>query len=215
MIDRVTRTRGLPSLAMLVVLAAFSSGCSATATVSATPPGATTAFSAPPMASVEPTTPVARPTETPSAVATPEPTASASASSAALADGDYVSGIVTHATAETLLKDPKIASDAGVKSFLAEFTTTLVSTLRLKNPSWVQLVHEDGQDKGIGDGGTYAFVNDHTIAIQGYSGKCNGTFGFSMHGESLKFTVLTDSCGPAAEALDRVIYQSSVWTRTP
>jgi hypothetical protein len=215
MIDHV-RTCGLASLVLLALLV-VATGCSATAPRSAPPVAVASATSAPTIVSAQPTRTAATSTPVPSAraSATPIATPSALASAPPLPDGEYVSGVIKHATAVTMLKDPTIASDAGVKSFLAEFTTTAVFTLQFKNPSWVVLVHEDGQDKGIGDGGTYAFVDDHTIAMQGDSGKCNGTFGFSTHGESLKLTALTACDGAAGLAVGRVIYQSTAWTRTP
>ena len=195
MIDRVTRTRGLPSFALLAVLAVVASGCSAAALPSASATVAVSASGVPPIAPAEPTA-AATTTATPSVAAASEPIASAAASAAPLADGDYVSGVVTHAKAEAMLNDPKVASVAVVKSFLAEFAATAVFTLQLKNPGWAELERLDGQDKGIGDFGTYAFVDPHTIAFQGNHGACVATFRLSSHAESVKWVVLTDFLRP-------------------
>ena len=184
MIDRVTSNWRLASLALLVVLAIVASGCSAAA-LSSSATGGSSASGAPPMASAEPTTAVVTPTATPSVTASPTSIASAAASNAALADGEYVSGVVTHAMAEVMLKDPAVAGAAGVKSFLAEFTTTLVSTLRLKNPNWVQLEREMAKTRVSETAATYAFVDDHTIAFQGNSNRCVSTYSFSSHADEL------------------------------
>jgi hypothetical protein len=215
MFDRVAPIRW-PSSVVLAAILAVVTGCSSAPT-SAAPVAVASANSAPTIAVAPPTTNAATsiPTSSARASDTPTPTPSAPASAPPLPDGDYVGGVITHSTAAAMLKDPKVANDAGVKSYLAEFGATYRGTLHLANSRWELFESLDGGALDLGDRGTFAFVDDHTIAMQGNSGTCNGIFGFSIHGERLKLTELKDSCGAADLAVGRVIYESTAWTRKP
>jgi hypothetical protein len=202
MIEHIAGNRRLASIGLIAVLAA---GCASSLPASATPFVAVRPSSAPIAASALPTPATA--------TSTPTPSSSVVASSAPLPNGDYVSGVVTHATAAAMLKDPKIAKAPVVIGFVAEFSTSAVFTLRLANPRWKLLELEDGQDKGVGDEGTFAFVNDHTIVLQDSS--CVFTYGFMLQGASLKMTALKTSCGAPDLAVVRVIFGSTTLTRTP
>lgn len=203
MFDHVTVNRSLAGLALLAILAA---GCSSVPLASATPPAVAIASGAPSVGSTPPT----------ATAATLPPVPSASASAAPLPDGTYVSGAITQAMIHAGLKDPKVADDPQVTGFISAFPyAKTVFMMSFANGRWRQSTVADGQDQGVGDGGTYAFVDDHTMAIQGGSDTCVGTLSFALHGYSLKWTPLKESCGPAYLAVDRVIYGSTAWTRRP
>ena len=207
MFDHTKQTRGLAGLSLIALVAI---ACSTVTPASATPATLPNASSPPPIVSARPTTRVAAPTVTPAS-----PT-SAPASPAPLPNGDYVSGVITREMIAAGLNDPKVANDPQVTGFIAAFPYAKTRfTMHFTNGRWTQSIEADGQDQGVGDGGTYAFVDDHTMAIQGSSDSCVGTIGFSLHGETLKWTPLKESCGAAYLAVDRVIYGSTTWTRKP
>ena len=150
-----------------------------------------------------------------SSVAPVLPSVSAGTSIAPLPDGDYVSGAVTKDMAEAILKDPAVAGDAGVVRFLKEYVGTYRSTMRLRNGRWTQFVEQGGQDLGVGEEGTYAFPDDHTIVLQSTHLPGTATFAFTLEGDKLTWTVLKDSLGPADMATSRVIFETTTWTRKP
>jgi hypothetical protein len=117
--------------------------------------------------------------------------------------------------AEAMLEDPAVAIDPSVVEFLDNFSGTSRSTMRLANGRWTQFVEQNGQSLGVGEEGTYAFLDDHTIVLQGTHLPSTVTFGFSLQGVKLKWTALTDSLGPADMAISRVIFESTTWTRKP
>jgi hypothetical protein len=202
MFGHLRRNRGLASLALCALMAA---GCGSSIPASATPFVAASPSFAPIAASTLPTTAVATPTPTPSPSSVP--------SAAPLPDGSYVSGVIPHATAAAMLKGPKIADAPVVKSFLGQFTATYRGTLHLANPNWEILEELDGRNTGVGDEGTYAFVNDHTIVLQ--DSGCVFTYGFLLQGAMLKMTALKASCGAPDLAVVRVILGSTTLTRIP
>jgi hypothetical protein len=205
--DHTKQTRGLAGLALIALLAV---ACSTVTPASATPAATTNASSLAPTASAQPTTTVSRPS------VTPAPPTSAPASPAPLPNGDYVSGVITSGMIAAGLNDPKVANDPQVTGFIAAFPYAKTRfTMHFTNGTWTQSTEADGQDQGVGDGGTYAFVDHQTMAIQGSSDSCVGTIGFSLHGEALKWTPLKESCGGAYLAVDRVVYGSTMWTWKP
>lgn len=185
MFDRITWVRELAVLGLLGVIVA---ACASASPASGTP------------------APVTTPTPTASPTASPTVSPSASASMAPIADGDYVSGPITHAMAEAILNDPKAANG---------FAATTVFTLRFANSNLDILVQENGQDKGVGESGTYAFIDDHTMVLQTLHSACAYTFGFSLQGESIRWTVQKDSCGAADLEQTRVILELTTFKRDP
>lgn len=203
MFDDITINRSLAGLALLAILA---TGCSSGPQASATPLAVAIPSGTPPM---ESTLPTAR-------VTTPSPAPGASASAAPLPNGTYVSGAITKAMIWAGLKDPKVANDPQVTGFIAAFPyAQTVFRMSFDNGQWTQSTVADGRDQGVGDGGTFAFVDDHTMVIQGSSDNCLGTLNFVLRGDSLKWTPLRESCGPAYLAVDRVVFGSTPWTRRP
>jgi hypothetical protein len=202
MIERIQRNRRLTSFALLAFLAA---GCASSAPASATSFITTNPSSAGPIASI----PVATTATAPSPTAAP----SVPGSPPPLPDGDYVSGLETHAMAAAILTDPKIANSDS-ESFLAGFGTTASWTLRLASGRWQLYSVKDGQDQGVGDEGTYAFIDDHTIVLLDNS-KCLNTLAFSLHAQTLQWTVLKESCGAEPLAIWKVIFQTTPWNRKP
>ena len=143
------------------------------------------------------------------------PSVSAGSSIAPLPDGDYVSGPVTKDMAEAILKDPAVADDPGVIQFLKEYVGIYRSTMRLSHGRWTQFVEQGGKDLGVGEEGTYAFPDEHTIVLQSTHLPGTATFGFALQGDKLTWTALKDSLGPADMAMVRVIFESTTWTRKP
>jgi hypothetical protein len=115
--------------------------------------------------------------------------------------------------AEAILKDPAVADDPSVVQFLKDYVGSYRSTMRLANGRWTQFVEHDGQNLGVGEEGTYAFPDDHTIVLQSTHLASTVTVGFSLQGDKLTWTVLKDSLGPADMATSRVIFDSTTWTR--
>jgi hypothetical protein len=198
MIEHIAGNRRLASLGIIAVLAA---GCASSLPASVTPFVATGPSSAPIAASALPTAATATPTPTPSP--------SVAASSAPLPDGDYASGVETYAMAAAILSNPKIANDDS-KSFLAGFGPTATWTIRLASGQWTLY----GQDGAAGDEGTYAFIDGHTMVLLD-SSKCLNTLAFSLHAQTLTWTVLKESCGAEPLAIWKVIFQTTPWTRKP
>jgi hypothetical protein len=201
MIEHIRRNRRLTGFALLAFLAA---GCSSSAPASATPFITTNPSSAAPIASIPvATTAAPSPTAAPSVPGSPPP----------LPDGDYISGLETYAMAAAILSNPKIANDDS-KSFLAGFGATASWSIRLTAGQWTLSSVADGQDMGVGDEGTYAFIDDHTMVLLDNS-KCLNTLGFALHAQTLNWTVLKESCGPEPLAIWKVIFQTTPWTRKP
>ncbi len=114
-----------------------------------------------------------------------------------------------------MLKDPKVASDPEIKRFLAGFGDTARFTVRFASGRWTHYVEQDGKNLGVGEEGTYAFPDDHTIVLQATHQPEIATFGFSLKGETLTWKTLKDSLGDVAVAIDRVLFDSTPWTRMP
>jgi hypothetical protein len=145
----------------------------------------------------------------------PSASAGVQATTGPLPEGDYVSGPVTREMADAILRDPAISDDPGVVQFLETYVGSYRSTMRLSHGRWTQFVEQNGASLGVGEEGTYAFPDDHTIVLQSTHLAGTTTFGFSMQGDKLKWTVLKDSLGPAELAMTRVIFESTTWTRKP
>ena len=209
MSNQPTPIRARASLGLCFVLALALAGCSPGAPTSGAS-AAAIASPAPSIGSAQPSATAVKPAES---IATP----SAPASAGPLPDGDYVSGVVTKAMAQAVFKDEKVADDPAVKQFLDGFGAKgeSRSTMRLASGRWTQFVEQDGKDEGVGEEGTYAFVDDHTIVLQSTHLPSTVTFEFSLRGETLKWTVRKDSLGAADLAVVRVIFESTPWTRKP
>jgi hypothetical protein len=201
------------ALACLAVIGLVAAGCAAGLPASAAPSNTPNVGSAPPIASPSPiaTAALSSPVETASPFASP----SGSAASAPVPDGDYVSGLVTCAMSMAILNVPKFATNSDVQSFLggcrgADPQSGASGTLRFAAGQWTAF----GGDGSVGDNGTYAFANGHTMILQDNAG-CLNTLTFSLHGKTLKLTPIKESCGAASLAIWQVIYGSTPWVRKP
>jgi hypothetical protein len=146
------------------------------------------------------------------AIPSPDPisaTSPAPSAAAPIPDGDYLSGYVTKDMAKRMLSDPAIASDPLVKQFLDQYNAPTRYRLHLANGHFTQAVEQEARSLGIGDEGTYAFVDDHTISFQ--STHVPGTYklGFTMAGDTLTWKVLAGPNGAADLATVRVVFEGS------
>jgi hypothetical protein len=147
---------------------------------------------------------------------TPTPASSPASSPAApIPDGDYLSGYVTKDTAKAMLTDPAIVNDPLVKDFLDHYEAATRTRLHLANGKWTQAIEQQAGSLGIGDEGTYAFVDDHTIALQ--STHVAGTYqlGFTLAGDTLTWKVLSGPNGTGDLATVRVIFEATPFIRQP
>jgi hypothetical protein len=116
---------------------------------------------------------------------------------------------------KAIMKDPGVASDEGFQGIMSSCAGVDPSvggrsTLRFANVRWTQF----DQTGSVGDGGSYAFVDGHTVVLQD-SNNCPITVDFALKGEILKLTPLKAPCGPGSLAIWQVFYGSTPWTRKP
>jgi hypothetical protein len=187
----------LPGFIVLVVVAGCSSGTSATATSGNAPASA--------LAAEMSTTIVVSPSAAPGVAASPAP----------IPDGDYVTGVIPKSTAEAMLSDPALANDPDVKDFLDGFGATERYRLHFASGRFTHFVEQEGKNLGIGDEGTYAYIDDHTIAFQSSHSPGTGVASFSLVGDKLTWKVLKDPNGAGDLAATRVVFEASPYIRQP
>jgi hypothetical protein len=112
-----------------------------------------------------------------------------------------------------MLSDPAIANDPLVTQFLDQFDAPTRTRLHLADGRFTQAVEQEAGSLGIGDEGTYAFVDDHTIALA--STHVAGTYrlGFTLTGDSLTWKVLNSPNGAGDLATVRVIFEATPFVR--
>jgi hypothetical protein len=169
-----------------------------------------------PAAAASGTAPTTPATAQPSVTAiSPSASVSIAASPAPIPDGDYVTGVIPKSTAEAMLSDPALANDPDVKGFLDEFGATERYRLHFAGGRYTHFVEQEGKSLGIGDEGTYAYLDDHTIAFQSSHSPGTGVMSFSLVGDKLTWKVLKDPNGAGDLAATRVVFEASPYTRQP
>ena len=150
---------------------------------------------------------------------TPTPAVSAAYSglaysaAAPIPNGDYLSGYIPKDTAKAMLSDPAIANDPLVTQFLDQYTAPTRTRLHLADGKFTQAVEQEAGSLGIGDEGTYAFVDDHTIVLQSTHVPGSYKFGFTLAGDQLTWKVLAGPNGAADLATVRVIFEAMPFIR--
>ena len=132
---------------------------------------------------------------------------------APIPDGDYLSGYVTKDVAKRMLSDPAIANDPLVPQFLDSFNAPTRYRLHLAKGHFTHAVEQEAGSLGIGEEGTYAFVDDHTVAFQGVHAPGTYKMGFTLAGDTLTWKVLAGPSGAADLATVRVVFEALPYIR--
>ena len=107
-----------------------------------------------------------------------------------------------------MLADPAIAKDPVVAQFLSQYTAPTRYRLHLAKGHFTHAVEQEAGSLGIGDEGTYAFVDDHTISLQSTHAPGTYKLGFTLAGDTLTWKVLADPNGAADLATVRVVFEA-------
>ena len=89
--------------------------------------------------------------------------------------------------AEAMLSDPALADDPGVNPGSSRVRNDMsASTCTSSGGRCTHFVEQEGKDLGIGEEGTYAYLDDHTIAFQSsHLARHSGVTGFALLGDKL------------------------------
>ena len=141
------------------------------------------------------------------------PSGLAPSAAAPIPNGDYLSGYIPKDTAKAMLSDPAIANDPLVTQFLNQYTAPTRTRLHLADGNFTQAVEQEAGSLGIGDEGTDAFVDDHTIVLQSTHVPGSYKFGFTLAGDQLTWKVQAGPNGAADLATVRVIFEAMPFIR--
>lgn len=145
------------------------------------------------------------------APSTAAPTASANPSDL---EGVWHTGVVTPDDAKVVLQAAGLGEHAEALFAFMEIGNENVFTLRVSGGIWALYWSKDGGPALETDSGAYT-VDGDTVTIRHYEG--TDTHRWSVRGETLTITYLSDTItGPVPrgeEAMQRVLYMSSPWTR--
>ncbi len=194
-------------------IAGIMAGCAAAPTFPGTQPPAATIAPSP----VEPPATAPGPTATSSAAATSSGTTKPALSSPApIPEGDYVTGLITKAMGEAVLKEAGTKGKAEARQFVEGLGDGTRVTMRLRGGRLDLLIGLNPNDQEVGWKGTYAFADAQTLVANEIEFPCAYTYGFERRGESLVFRVLNDTCSDRDGGVaQRIIYESTPWTKKP